>query len=684
MILLHPLPALAGILGHHDGGNCANQTGWACDPSDPDKETDLEIRVYECPLAAGRLLARTTAHLERSVGLSHHCRDTRVGWSVFLPPELRDGRTHEFYAYAYRVDYTTAARAAFADPDAPADVVSRFKREALEPPFLLGESPHSVFCGPHQGTGQLERIDEDGTAVGWAMDAAAPDRLIGVRFYADGPSGTGALLGGSTATSARPEVARRLGVFSPDKGFYFPIPDQYRDGRTHELYAYAEVSGAWGPPLPGSPARFQLGSFTPKEGAPSVARSAAAGGGPCPGPGCALSWLGRQEALEVARLLQGDPEGVVVSELISRIDADPGALEAHVELERAVARVQGGAGPEGLLGGGGLCRQRLGEACRSFLSRQHEDLALQRSCGEAARALLSEKALVGRERIQFCWLLRGERSRQGPWVAAYRAWEKAVFPSALRRQAERLEPPARELLLGLDQALQQEDWGRALPGLRAAQALTAGRGAALAESPEELRELQRRLEARIQAASGRGGWDPKRLRDLSRTDSAAAQRELEAWLYEARGRGDRERFRRAEELLHDLYARDRAKELLAKARGRLASDPEDSGQLLVGLLEYDPENPEALELLARLRVAAAWEGPQPAAAGSRPRGETLRAEAHYNRGLKAYLQGDPDSATAEWRRALQLDPGLESARKALAKVRRELGLPDEGTAPPAP
>jgi hypothetical protein len=103
--------------------------------------------------------------------------------------------------------------------------------------------------------GCLDVVTSDGVASGWALDPDAAAQSIDVHFYLDRPAGQGTFIGFINANLPRPDLTGYLG----NHGFNFPIPSQYRDGRTHSLYAYGiDTAGGQNPMLPGSPKPFTL------------------------------------------------------------------------------------------------------------------------------------------------------------------------------------------------------------------------------------------------------------------------------------------------------------------------------------------------------------------------------------------------------------------------------------------
>lgn len=92
--------------------------------------------------------------------------------------------------------------------------------------------------------GRLAPIGAAGTAQGWAVDRENQQRTLRVYFSVDAPLLDGqplpslSALPSVLASEQRPDVNQAEGVIE-DHGFRFTIPDRYRDGRPHVLYAAA-------------------------------------------------------------------------------------------------------------------------------------------------------------------------------------------------------------------------------------------------------------------------------------------------------------------------------------------------------------------------------------------------------------------------------------------------------------
>ena len=82
--------------------------------------------------------------------------------------------------------------------------------------------------------GTLDSIDGSGVVAGWALDQDIPSQSISVHFYIEG----GVYIGQGIANLSRPDVNQAFNV-TGNHGFVWTIPNQYRDGKAHQLFVYA-------------------------------------------------------------------------------------------------------------------------------------------------------------------------------------------------------------------------------------------------------------------------------------------------------------------------------------------------------------------------------------------------------------------------------------------------------------
>src|SRR5688572_6551097 len=95
--------------------------------------------------------------------------------------------------------------------------------------------------------------DTGGKVRGWALDPDSPGTPTQVHFYVDGPAGIGPFEGHASADLPRPDVNQALRV-PGDHGFAWLLPQKFRDGYYHKVYAYGiDSAGGPNPVLHGAP-----------------------------------------------------------------------------------------------------------------------------------------------------------------------------------------------------------------------------------------------------------------------------------------------------------------------------------------------------------------------------------------------------------------------------------------------
>jgi hypothetical protein len=83
------------------------------------------------------------------------------------------------------------------------------------------------------GVSTIYGISEWGNVSGCASREDFPNEILTVTFYVDGPAGKGERIGETEANETVP------GAACVGHRFQFEIPENYRDGMVHQLYAYA-------------------------------------------------------------------------------------------------------------------------------------------------------------------------------------------------------------------------------------------------------------------------------------------------------------------------------------------------------------------------------------------------------------------------------------------------------------
>src|SRR3989338_4229119 len=111
--------------------------------------------------------------------------------------------------------------------------------------------------------GFLDGVTSSGVIYGWALDPNRASESIDVHIYFDGPAGTGTFITSVTTNVLRPDVNQAEGV-TGTHGFNFNVPQSYKDGNTHTVYAYGidkdDSSGKSNVLLTGSPKSFVFGA----------------------------------------------------------------------------------------------------------------------------------------------------------------------------------------------------------------------------------------------------------------------------------------------------------------------------------------------------------------------------------------------------------------------------------------
>lgn len=219
--------------------------GWCLDPDAPTVPVFVDIYIDHTGPGASPV-TRVTANQRRPI-LTFP--GDRHGFTFSIPLSYWDGQPHLLYTYGIDLESD--------DPHDP----DRYNHTLLTGDALPFQLTPTL-------DGSLTGILNGGIADGYASDPAAPAANLVVQFYADGTMATGELVGSMTAN-----------LFDAHR-FLFVIPDAYRDGQPHTLYAYAQdMAGAWHL-LPGSsyPFTIQMGAQPPAGWAEDVSNDGVARG----------------------------------------------------------------------------------------------------------------------------------------------------------------------------------------------------------------------------------------------------------------------------------------------------------------------------------------------------------------------------------------------------------------------
>lgn len=124
-------------------------------------------------------------------------------------------------------------------------------------------TPASIVVNPSKNEapiGWLDEVTSEGIARGWALDPNWPGNSIDVHLYFDKPAGSGTAIG-IRANFPRPNV-NEVEHVAGDHGFEFVVPQDYRDGKEHQIYVYGidldDSSGNSNRQLNGVPKKFTL------------------------------------------------------------------------------------------------------------------------------------------------------------------------------------------------------------------------------------------------------------------------------------------------------------------------------------------------------------------------------------------------------------------------------------------
>ena len=129
------------------------------------------------------------------------------------------------------------------------------KKVSQNPP-LAGEVLGNSTVSAQPASGHVDFMANNGTLYGWAYtpnNSAQPSQVV---FSLDSPLGNNRPAGMASTTIFRTDVNSSLGI-SGAYGFAWSIPNAYRDGNNHIVYAYV-LGGASPALLAGSPFQFKV------------------------------------------------------------------------------------------------------------------------------------------------------------------------------------------------------------------------------------------------------------------------------------------------------------------------------------------------------------------------------------------------------------------------------------------
>jgi hypothetical protein len=214
-------PADKAPIGFFDGFSGDIAAGWTRDDDTPNY--GLQVHLYVGGPAGSGVGHITIANLNRSDVGAH-------GFNFTMPPQYKDGKSYPVYAYGINSKSGGANTLLTGSP-------KTYKYTA--PPPAVDRAP----------TGNFDGIANN-TAFGWSWDQDTSNTPTQVHIYIDGPAGSGKGFVTNANSYHSPSVGNRA--------FVFPIPKEYRDRKSHSIYAYGinTKSGGANTLLPGSPKQY--------------------------------------------------------------------------------------------------------------------------------------------------------------------------------------------------------------------------------------------------------------------------------------------------------------------------------------------------------------------------------------------------------------------------------------------
>lgn len=174
--------------------DCSIIGGWAWDINDPMRPVSVDIHVD------GRKVATNTVGLYRPDLLQSGKGDGKHGMHLYLPPELRDGKSHVVDVRYGGTDIS------------------------------LSGSPRTLQggCKVPPKEAFLDRADCEAIS-GWAFDPVYADKPVSVSLFDNGREVLKV-----QADIYRPDL-EKVGKGNGKHGFFAPTPASLKDGQTHKV-----------------------------------------------------------------------------------------------------------------------------------------------------------------------------------------------------------------------------------------------------------------------------------------------------------------------------------------------------------------------------------------------------------------------------------------------------------------
>lgn len=400
------------------------------------------------------------------------------------------------------------------------------------------------------------------------------------------------------------------------------------------------------------------------------------------------------DILELLEALETNPDDLEI-----RTQLNDGVMDAYLGHVRRFGSLDSPLTPDG--------RAEMLRRTYRRLAARVEDEAVQDVFLQGYHEFEAGRYFTAVERFLLCRLLRPRDAWVGEALEEYLARQ---LPARIALRARSMPAETASNYRSAFASLMRLDWRAAGDELRrATDAPDEDRGLGGGERME-FRELSKKLLAR---AAGMGDSANAQTQTMevvrdSEADPEGAVEAIERVLLRFNAQQGEAWWQKAAEGLRRGYVNRELHRMTLKANGYYeGNDFKSATKVLLALLQRSPGHPGAMDLLEKIQARydensvatrraqevalKAVEGARAAESklsGSRPaplraaapavvREEMpdlkalIQAEAYYHRGLKAYLHGDLQSASEEWRSALRLNPGHEASSRALSRVLKE-------------
>ncbi len=261
-------------VGWIDSVSCDGITGWVYDSGNTSATSSVHLYVNG-KVDSGQLVASAATTETREDVNNLFKISGSHGFKILIPDSLRDGQDHSVYVYG--IDTDGSDNRALGGGGRVFNCSGTTGVNNTPPqPVPITNSASSV--------GWFDSADAK-RFVGWAFDPDNTTASIDVHFYANAPADKGGVLVGYTKTNlTRTDVNNLYGItgthgflanlqytqplnnFQNEPGVIV-VPATLRDGKSHDIYAYAiDSNGGKNPFIGGSPRKVVFTSTTGSTG----------------------------------------------------------------------------------------------------------------------------------------------------------------------------------------------------------------------------------------------------------------------------------------------------------------------------------------------------------------------------------------------------------------------------------